>query len=184
MALHEEFIGPQIPHKSDSKINGHDDKSSIIDDEDSNDKGEDTFTVENKYNTNPRLIAKLNHYFNLKSTKGLSLNQQLASHPDFHAPGITESLVSVLNIDPWGSNLSEDVARPAWDRIECEGDFNYVKVANDQRIRWESQNPQAVQSTIPSLNMKPIQVQVPSKAQPSSQQHHQSQSNQGPRRRI
>lgn len=84
-----------------------------------------------------RLTAKLNHYFTLKSTKGVSLNQKLAAHPDFHAPGITETLLDFLGLDPWASNLAEDVHKPGW-----EDEFDYVKVAQEQRQIWESKNPQ------------------------------------------
>jgi hypothetical protein len=101
-----------------------------------------------------RLTSKLNHFFSLKSTKGVSLNQQLAAHPDFHAPGITETLLDFMGLDPWGSNLSEQVAKPFWDKLEAEGAFDYVKVAQDQRQIWESKNPQIMNAvTKPSNQM-------------------------------
>ena len=89
-----------------------------------------------------RLTSKLNHFFNLKTTKGVSLNHQLAAHPDFHAPGITETLLDFMGLDPWGSNLPDDVAKPFWEKLESEGSFDYAKVAADQRRIWESKNPQ------------------------------------------
>ena len=88
-----------------------------------------------------RLTSKLNHFFDLKTTKGVSLNQQLAAHPDFHAPGITESLLDFMGLDPWGTNLPESVAKPFWESEKGEN-FDYVKVAQEQRQIWESKNPQ------------------------------------------
>ncbi len=99
---------------------------------------------------NSRLTLKLNHFFYLKRTKGLSLNQQLAAHPDFHAPGITETLLDFMGLDPWASNLAEDVAHPVWESQEDQ-QFDYVKVAQDQRQAWESKNPQIMNAT-PSNN--------------------------------
>ena len=90
---------------------------------------------------------KLNHFFTLKSVKGVSLNQQLADHPDFHAPGITENLFDLMGLDPWGSNLPEDVAKPFWENLEAEKSFDYLKVAQDQRQIWESRNPQIMSAT-------------------------------------
>lgn len=98
-----------------------------------------------------RLISKLNHFFDLKSTKGLSLNQQLSTHPDFHAPGITENLLDVMGLDPWGSNLADDVAKPFWENLETET-FDYLKVAADQRQIWESKNPQIMNAAPKSTN--------------------------------
>lgn len=96
-----------------------------------------------------RLTSKLNHFFTLKNSKGLSLNQQLAAHPDFHAPGITESLLDLMGLDPWASNLPEDVAKPFWEKSEdAEGrPFDYTKVAQEQRQIWESKNPQIMGAT-------------------------------------
>ena len=91
-------------------------------------------TLENK------LSKKLNHFFLLRDTNGLSLNQQLASLPDFHAPGITETLLDFLRLDPWGSNLADDVAFPTWEGEEQDA-FDYLKVAQTQRQEWESKNP-------------------------------------------
>lgn len=97
--------------------------------------------------TQSRLTSKLNHFFDLKSTKGVSLNHQLAAHPDFHAPGITESLLDLMGLDPWGSNLPEPVAKPFWEKLETEGTFDYAKVAQEQRQIWESKNPQIMNAT-------------------------------------
>ena len=97
-----------------------------------------------------RLISKLNHFFDLKISKGLSLNQQLASRPDFHAPGITESLLDVMKVNPWGSNLSQDVAEPFWEAVESEEPFDYIKVAQNQRLNWEAKNQQIMNATTSS----------------------------------
>ncbi len=83
-----------------------------------------------------RLSAKLNHFLKLKRDKGLSLNDQLVSHPDFNAPGITESLVQYLDVDPWSSAhfqdaLPEEIARKA-------EEFDYARVAANQRAAWEA----------------------------------------------
>ena len=97
-----------------------------------------------------RLALKLNHFFTLKSTKGISLNQQLAAHPDFHAPGITDTLIDFMGLDPWASNLAEDVTRPDWERLSWETEsynFDYVKIALEQRQAWESKNPQIMNAT-------------------------------------
>jgi hypothetical protein len=51
-----------------------------------------------------QLAAKLNYYMELKASRGISLNAQLATHPDFHSPDITERLLAYLDIDAWGSN--------------------------------------------------------------------------------
>lgn len=104
-----------------------------------------------------RLTSKLNHFFTLKSTKGVSLNQQLSAHPDFHAPGITENLLDLMGLDPWGSNLPADVAKPFWEKVEKEGSFDYLKVAQDQRQIWESKNPQIMNAagTKPVVHHQP-----------------------------
>ena len=95
-----------------------------------------------------RLASKLNHYFNLKRNKGVSLNHQLSAHPDFHAPGITEGLLQVIGLDPWSSNLPNDVATPFWETPESqEFNFDYVKVAQEQRLKWEAKNPQIMNAT-------------------------------------
>lgn len=94
-------------------------------------------------NSSNRLASKLNYYFNLKKNKGVSLNHQLAAHPDFHAPGITEGLLQVIGLDPWSSNLPGEVAKPFWETAsENETEFDYVKVAQEQRLKWEAKNPQ------------------------------------------
>ena len=101
-----------------------------------------------------RLTSKLNHFFTLKSSRGVSLNQQLAAHPDFHAPGITENLLDLMGLDPWGSNLPEDVARPFWQNVEIDASsFDYLKVAQEQRQNWESKNPQIMNAA----GTKPLQ---------------------------
>lgn len=83
-----------------------------------------------------QLTAKLNHFLRLKRDKGLSLNEQLVAHPDFHAPGITETLVAYMNIDPWTSR-SSGTPLP-WEEAEEPGAFDYAKVAADQRAAWEA----------------------------------------------
>lgn len=108
-----------------------------------------------------RLISKLNHFFDLKTSKGLSLNQQLASHPDFHAPGITETLLDVMGLDPWGSNLAEDVAKPFWEHLET-GNFDYLKVAADQRQIWESKSPQ-IMNAVPKTTVNPTSTNTTTK---------------------
>lgn len=96
-----------------------------------------------------RIILKLNHFFSLKFDKGVSLNHQLAAHPDFHAPGITEGLLNVIGLDPWSSNLPKDVAVPFWEAAEAENSFDYTKVAIEQRNKWEAKNPQ-IMKAVPS----------------------------------
>ena len=114
-------------------------------------------TAENTAET--RLAAKLNHFFVLKSTKGLSLNQQLAAHPDFHAPGITETLLDFLGLDPWGSNHPDpSLSRPPWEPENGE-DFDYLKVSQEQRAIWETKNQQIVNAT--STNNKNSNVKPP-----------------------
>lgn len=110
---------------------------------------------------NSRLNLKLNHYFILKKTKGLSLNQQLAAHPDFHAPGITDTLLNFMGLDPWASNLSEDVSNPAWEHENQV--FDYVKVAQEQRQAWESKNPQIMNAAATSTNNLNNRIQMPRK---------------------
>lgn len=102
--------------------------------------------------TQVRLTSKLNHFFTLKSTKGVSLNQQLAAHPDFHAPGITETLLDFMGLDPWGSNLPDQVAKPFWEKLEAEESFDYTKVAQDQRQIWENKNPQIMNAVTKPSN--------------------------------
>lgn len=50
---------------------------------------------------------KLNHLLELKATKGVSLNAQLAEHPEFHSPDITDCLLDYLKIDPWGTHRTD-----------------------------------------------------------------------------
>lgn len=95
-------------------------------------------------NSPNRLTSKLNHFFHLKMNKGVSLNHQLAAHPDFHAPGITEGLLNVIGLDPWASNLPNDVSNPFW---EVSDYFDYAKVAQEQRIKWEAKNQQIMNAT-------------------------------------
>lgn len=135
-----------------------------------------------------RLISKLNHFFDLKTTKGLSLNQQLAAHPDFHAPGITETLLDVMGLDPWGSNLPTDVAQPFWEHLDiAEGGgqvFDYLKVAAEQRQIWESRNPQ-VMNAKPSGN--PTNTMTTSTGATNSRNNpfvNPSRTSQQPRKRI
>ena len=84
-----------------------------------------------------RLTAKVNHFLRLKREKGVSLNDQLVSHPDFHAPGITETLVRYLDVDPWSS--AQAPAQLPWEEEEV---FDYAKVAAEQRATWEASNQQ------------------------------------------
>lgn len=83
-----------------------------------------------------RLRAKLNHFLRLKEEKNLSLNAQIAAHPDFHAPDMTESLVKYLDVDPWGTVLEESI--PPWEKTEPVGVFDYAQVAAEQRAAWEA----------------------------------------------
>lgn len=83
-----------------------------------------------------RLGFKLNHFLKLKRDKGLSLNDQLVAHPDFHAPGITETLVKYLDVDPWASKHFQ-TAMPSELATQAEA-FDYVKVAIEQRATWEA----------------------------------------------
>lgn len=132
-------------------------------------------TTENTAET--RLTAKLNHFFSLKTTKGLSLNQQLAAHPDFHAPGITETLLDFLGLDPWGSNHpNPSLSRPSWEPENGE-DFDYLKVSQDQRAIWENKNQQIMNATT-TTNSKNSHVKPPPVLASNFK------SNQMPRKRI
>ena len=79
--------------------------------------------------------------------KGVSLNHQLAAHPDFYAPGITEGLLQVIGLDPWASNLPDDVTKPFWETVGKDIEFDYAKVSQEQRIKWETKNPQIMNAT-------------------------------------
>lgn len=101
-----------------------------------------------------RLTLKLNHFFNLKFNKGVSLNHQLAAHPDFHAPGITEGLLKVIGLDPLSSNLPNDLSVPFWENVTMGTSFDYVQVAIEQRNKWEAKNPQ-IMSAVPTMKAPP-----------------------------
>lgn len=126
-------IGPQIPNNNNNSCNNNSISSSSSSSNNNNNNHTETYST--------KLASKLNHFFALRESKGLSLNHQLASHPDFHAPGITESLLDVVGLDPWGSNLPDDISKPAWEAVEPVGAFDYQKVALNQRSQWEAKNP-------------------------------------------